>query len=270
MLSSFLITLRETLEAALIIGIILSYLVRTKQTKYTTFVYLGVISGIVVSIIGALLFTILAGGFYGRAEKIFEGITMLVGALLLTTLILWMMKQKHSVRELEHKVGIELSAGHRFGLFLLVFVSVLREGIETVIFLGAASFASTNNNIIDALTGIMLAIFLGAALFVGSMKINIKKFFSTTNILLILFAAGLVAHGISELQAAKIIPTGIEHLWDINSIIDEKGPIGSMLKGLFGYNGNPSLIEVLGYAIYLTFVFVLGRKTERAHRVKVS
>lgn len=267
MIPSFIITFREILEAALIVGIILSYLVRTKQTKYSNVVYIGVIFGIIASIIGALLFTSIAGGFTGRAEEIFEGITMLVGALLLTTMILWMMKQKHIARELEYKVSRELSEAHKFGLFSLVFISVLREGIETVIFLGAASFVSTDNNMIGALAGIIVAIFLGYAIFVGSMKINIKKFFNITSILLIIFAAGLVAHGVYELQEATIIPTVIEHVWDINPILDENGHIGSILKGLFGYNGNPSLIEVLSYFIYLVFVFVLWRNIERVHKV---
>ena len=278
MIQSFIITFRETLEIALIVGIILGYLVRTKQTKYNDVVYRGVISGIVASIIGALLFTTIAGGFTGSAEAVFEGITMLIGALLLTTMILWMLKQKHIARELEHSVSAELTKPHKFGLFLLVFTAVLREGIETVIFLGAASFVSASTTMagVGALAGIIAAVVLGYAIFVGSMKINIKKFFNVTSILLILFAAGLVTQGIHELQEATIIPTAIEHVWDINPpanpdgsypILHEKGYVGSILKGLFGYNGNPSLIEVLGYFAYLVLVFVLWRNIGRVHKV---
>ncbi|MBW2571951.1 MAG: FTR1 family protein, partial [Deltaproteobacteria bacterium] len=131
MLPSFIITFREVLEAALVVGIILSYLFRVKQTKYNTIVYAGIFSGIVASIIGAILFNKLAGGFTGRAEEIFEGITMLIGAVLLTTMILWMMKQKHIARELENRIATELTEAHKFGLFSLVFVAILREGIET-------------------------------------------------------------------------------------------------------------------------------------------
>jgi high-affinity iron transporter len=276
MIPSFIITFRETLEAALVVGIILSYLVRTKQTQYNNIVYLGVISGIVASIVGALLFINIAGGFTGRAEVIFEGTTMLIGALLLTTMILWMIKQKHIARELEEKVATEITEAHKVGLFSLVFMAVLREGIETVIFLGSASFIATNNNLIGGLAGIIAAILLGYAIFVGSIKINIKKFFNITSILLILFAAGLVAHGTHELQEANVTPIVIEHIWDINPplnpdgsypILHEKGYIGSILKGLFGYNGNPSLIEVLSWFIYLVFVFVLWRNIERVHKV---
>ena len=177
-----------------------------------------------------------------------------------------------------HSVSTELTKPRKFGLFLLVFTAVLREGIETVIFLGAASFVSTSNAAtgVGALAGIIAAIFLGYIIFAGSMKISIKKFFDITSILLILFAAGLVAQGVHELQEATIIPTAIEHVWDINPpvnpdgsypILHEKGYIGSILKGLFGYNGNPSLIEVLGYFVYLVLVFVLWRNIGRVHKV---
>jgi high-affinity iron transporter len=276
MIASFIITFRETLEAALIVGIVLGYLVRTKQTRYNNVVYIAVVSGVLASILGALLFTMIAGGFTGTAEKIFEGITMLFGASLLTTMILWMMKQRHIASELKHMVAEKLSESQKFGLFSLVFVSILREGIETVIFLGAASFVSTSNSLAGAFAGIVVAVSMGYAIFVGSLKINLKKFFNVTSILLILFAAGLVAHGIHELQEAKIVPTIIEHVWDINPplnpdgtypFLHEKGYIGSILKGLFGYNGNPSLIEVLSYLTYFVLVFALWRNIEKVHRV---
>ncbi len=270
MLPSLLITFRETLEAALIVGIVLSFLAKTKQTRFNNVVYIGVASAIVVSIICAILFSVLAGGFTGRAEKIFEGVTMIIGALLLTTMILWMMKQKHITKEIEDKVGAEVAESHKFGLFSLVFVAVLREGVETVIFLGATRFASSDNSLIGALIGITTAVALGYAMFVGSMKINLKTFFNITSVLLILFAAGLVAHGVHEFQEAGVIPTMIEHVWDINPavgtdgkypLLHEKGHIGSILSGLFGYNGNPSLIELLSWSGYLLLSAFLWRRS---------
>jgi high-affinity iron transporter len=272
MIASFVITFRETLEAALIIGIVLSYLNRTKNTSYNNIVYIGSALAVVASVIGAVVFNNFAGGFSGRTEEIFEGITMLVGALLLTSMIIWMMKQKHLASALEGKVATELTEAHKFGLFFLVFVAILREGIETVIFLQAASIVSQDSNLISALAGIMGAIILGYVMFIGSMKINLKRFFNVTSVLLILFAAGLVAHGVHELQEAHIIPTVIEHLWDINPALNsdssyplmhEKGYIGSVLKGLFGYNGNPSLIEVMNYVMYIFVVSILWRVSNR-------
>lgn len=274
MIASFLITFRETLEAALIIGIILSFLAKTKQTKYNKVVYLGIVSGLIVSVIGALLFINLAGGFTGSAEQIFGGITIFIGAILLTTMIFWMMKQRHISSELESKVAKKILETNKLGLFFLIFISILKEGIETVIFLGAASFVSSDNNLIGAIAGIAGAIFLGYLIFVSAVKINIKKFFTITSIILILFAAGLFVNGVHEFEEANIIPNLVEHVWNINPdapqaaegiypLLHEDGHIGSIFKGLFGYTGSPSLIEVLVYISYLAFVFIIWKNMEK-------
>ena len=173
MLSSFIITFRETLEAALIIGIIFSYLSKIKQTKQYSVVNLGIIFGIVASLIGAYIFEKIAGGFKGVSQEIFEGIITLIGALLLVTLIIWMMRQKHVTENIEQKVSKEITSSKKFGLFFLVFVSVLREGIETVLFLAAAGFSTTTSSLLGAIAGILTAIFTGYLIFIGAMKINI-------------------------------------------------------------------------------------------------
>ena len=257
MIASFLITFRETLEAALVVGIILGFLVKTKNTKYHNIVYTGIGAGVIGSIISALLFSRLAGGFSGRAEEIFEGVAMLVGAFLLTTMILWMMNQKNVAKELKQKVSYDIANKDKYGLFFLVFISVLREGVETVIFLGAASFINGSNNLLGGLVGVIIAIVIGYLLFVASVKINIKKFFNISSFLLILFAAGLTAHGVHEFQEAKLLPIYNEHVYDINFIMNENGFMGSLLKGLFGYNGNPSLLEIISYLLYFAVVIVL-------------
>ena len=281
MIASFVITFREALEAALIVGIVLGYLARTRQAQYNRIVYLAIGAAVAASIAGAALFNSIAGGFTGRAEQIFEGATMLIGAALLTTMILWMMGQRRVAAELREKVATTVAEAHRLGLFALVFVSVLREGIETVIFLGAASFSSTDYSLVGALGGLLLAGLLGYAIFAGSMRLDLAKFFTVTSILLILFAAGLAAHGVHELQEAGMIPVVVEHIWDINPalnpngsypLLHENGSLGSVLKALFGYDGNPSLLEVVTYLAYLLLVFVLWRRVagqRKAAQVKV-
>lgn len=273
MLPSLIITLRETLEAALVVGIVFGYIKRTKQMQYSRVVYLGIATAVVASVIAAFSFERFAGGFIGRKEEIFEGVIMLVGALLLTTMIFWMMKRARTIKDrLEHEVAQEVTRHHIYGLFSLVFVSVLREGVETVIFLKAASIITGDQNLVGALFGIFIAVILGYAMFKGSMKINLKKFFLTTSLLLILFAAGLVAQGVHELQEARLLPVIVEQVWDINPQINadgsypplhDKGFIGSTLKGLFGYNGDPSLLEAVSYLLYFLLVFFLWNQIKK-------
>lgn len=266
MIPSLLITLRETLEAALIICIVFSYLKKTNQQKYYKAVTWGALTGVALSIIGAAIFEVVAGGFTGKAEELFEGVTMLIGAALLTTMILWMMKQSRVAENIEKLAKFEINKYQQVGIFGLILFAVLREGIETVIFLKAVSFTGSDHNFIGALLGIGIAILLSYLVFISSMKINLQKFFTITSIILILFAAGLVAHGVHELQEAGALPIVNEHLWDINPPIEaegvypllhEKGNLGSIAKGLFGYNGDPSLIEVLSYVFYIVLTSIL-------------
>ncbi len=269
MAAALLITLRETLEAALVTGIVFGYLKKTGQPQYKKYVWGGIVSAIIVSLLGAWGFTVLAGGFEGTAEALFEGVTMLIGAALLTTMILWMMKQQGNVARLKEKVATHVDNAKKWELAGLVFFAVLREGIETVIFLNAVWFATEGNGLMGALLGIVIALVLGYALYKGSLKMNIKHFFTVTSILLILFAAGLVAHGVHELQEASVIPIVAEHIWDINPVVveegiypalHEKGAVGGILKGLFGYNGNPNLLEVIAYIVYLVVIVGVYKK----------
>jgi len=281
MLSEFVITFRESLEAALIAGIVLSYLIKTRQPRFNNTVYLGIVAGIVASVIGAFAFSALAGGFEGSAEQLFEGITMLVGAILLTTMILWMMQQSHIAQELHSRIDEKIMQAQKAGIFALVFVAIFREGIETVIFLGAVSAGNAGISVIGAMAGIIAAIFLGYLIFVSSLKIDLKKFFNTTSIVLILFAAGLIAHGIHEFQEAGAIGIGTEEAWNLNPAINpdgsfpllhEKGLVGSFFRDLLGYNGNPSVLEVFAYIAYLVIVVFYWKRSslKKARLFKIA
>ena len=187
-LPSLLITFRETLEAALVIGIILAFLEKTKNFKYNKHVYLGAATGVVASIIFGAVFGDLSNVIRGVSEELFEGGILLFAALLLTWMILWMLKQKHIRKEIEGKVKIELDEGHALGLLAFVFVSVFREGIETVVVLNAAAFAAEGASLPGALTGIVAALILAFVLFETAIRIDLKMFFNATSIFLILFA----------------------------------------------------------------------------------
>jgi high-affinity iron transporter len=256
MSAALIITLRETLEAALIVGILLAYLDKTRNLQHRGYVWGGVGLGLLASVILAIVFKVYLGGFEGRAEEIYEGVAMMIAAGLLTWMILWMINQRHHLsKKLEEKARTHIEKDHPWGLLLLAFVGVAREGIETVIFLqGAALQSSEKGLLVGGVAGMLIAIVLAFVLYKGILKFPLRKFFTISGILLILFAAGLFAHGIHEFQEAGVVPVVSEHIWDVNHILDEKGDVGSLFKGLFGYNGNPNLLEVLGYGLYLLII----------------
>ncbi|PIR55524.1 high-affinity iron transporter [Candidatus Peregrinibacteria bacterium CG10_big_fil_rev_8_21_14_0_10_36_19] len=256
MFAALIITLRETLEVALVVGIVLAYLKKTINGKHQSFVWGGLFAGVVVSALIAYVFEKYFGGFEGTAEQIYEGVAMFTAAALLSWMILWMLEQRRKIKEeLEKKVSVHIEKDHPIGLLSLVFVSTLREGVETSIFLKAAILSGgSDGTVLGAVSGILIALAVSYVLFKGFARVPLKTFFTITSVILILFAAGLFAHGIHEFQEAGVFPIYIEHLWDINNFLDENGSFGGVMKGVFGYNGNPSLLEVVGYFGYLVLI----------------
>ena len=265
MTAALIITLRETLEAALVVGIVLAYLKKTKNAHHVKYVWGAVVLGVLLSVGLAYVFETYFGGFEGAAEQIYEGIMMITAAILLSWMIVWMMKQRSGIKKaLESKAAAHIEEDHPMGIFFLVLVSVLREGIETVIFLKAAMLVGGGEGVLGgAVIGVLLAIVLAFALFRGVAKIPLRKVFTATSVLLILFAAGLLAHGVHEFQEAGMISIVNEHVWDMNSVLDEKGAVGGLMKGLFGYNGNPSLIEVGSYVFYLVLAGFVWKRMDK-------
>jgi high-affinity iron transporter len=258
MLPSYVLALREGLEAALIIGIVLGALQKIHRSEYNRFVWYGTGLAIAISLIAALILYSVGVSFQGVAEEVFEGLMMLLAAGVLTWMIFWMQRQAHNLKN-NLEVGVHQAASKNSGgaLFALAFFAVVREGIELALFLTAASFSSDAWRVmIGGLLGLGTAVVLGYLLFATTLRLNLQQFFRITSILLILFAAGLVAHGVHELIEAGWIPAGIEHVWDINPVLDENSTLGLLLKALFGYNGNPALVEVIAYISYLIIVCI--------------
>jgi high-affinity iron transporter len=253
-----LVTTREGLEASLIVGIVLGYLAKTENRSYFRLIWFGTAAAVALSIAtgAALFFTV--GELEGRAEQIFEGIAMLSAVTVLTWMIFWMRKQAVNIkRELEARLAHAIAAGSAVGLASVVFFAVLREGWETALFLFAISESSTPLATgVGAVIGLVLSISLGVVLYMGSRRLNLRQFFTATGILLIVFAAGLLAHATHEFQEAAILPQTIEHVWNTNALVSENSHTGEFLKALFGYNGDPSLLEVGIWAVYLAAALV--------------
>ncbi len=254
MLSSLLITLREGLEAALIIGIILAYLARTGNRRSFKPVWLGTSLAVLVSLIAGAAIYLLTEEFSGQAEEIFEGLAMFVAVGVLTWMIFWMRKQAVNIKaHLHTQIQSVLIGGSSFGLVILAFVVVVREGIETVLFLFAATRVAESPLLftLGGLLGLVIAVGIGYSIYKGSSRLNLRTFFNATSVVLIVFAAGLLAYGIHEFIEAGIIPPLVEHVWDINHILPEKETFGRFLTAITGYNANPSLVEVIAYPVYL-------------------
>jgi high-affinity iron transporter len=248
-----LLTTREGLEASLLVGIVLAYLAKTGNRDAFRVIWAGTAAAVAVSIAcgAALFFTV--GELEGRAEEIFEGVAMLSAVAVLTWMIFWMRKQAANIKkELEAKLAGALAAGSAVGLASVVFFAVLREGWETALFLFAISESSSPlSTSVGAVIGLVVSIALGIGLYMGSRRLNLRQFFTVTGILLIVFAAGLLAHGAHEFQEAGLLPIAVEHVWDTNAALSEVSRLGEFLTALFGYDGDPSLLEVVAWASYL-------------------
>jgi high-affinity iron transporter len=167
--------------------------------------------------------------------------------------------------EIESQTSLAALGNGQKALFVLSFLAVFREGIELALFLLAARLASSPmETLTGALLGLAAAIALGWVFFTSTRKLSLRNFFSATNIMLIIFAAGMVGLGVHELNEAGVIPAVIEHVWDFNPVINEQSEVGLILKALVGYNGNPSLTAVTGYMVYLigVVIFFLLRKRD--------
>jgi high-affinity iron transporter len=272
MLPTYLLSLREGLEAALIIGIVLGAISKIRRTDLAPAVWYGTLSAVVISILTAFILTSFGMSLEGSAEQIFEGITMLIAAGILTWMIFWMGKQARFLKsELEDGVNKAAASTGKRAVFMLAFLAVVREGIELAIFVTAAFFAgnqeAASTTLVQILAGTILglstAVLLGYTIFATTVRLDLRRFFQVTGILLILFAAGLVAHGIHEFNEVGWIPGVIEHVWDVNMILDENSVAGQLMKTLFGYNGNPSLTEMIGYFAYIIVVSIFWRRDNK-------
>lgn len=278
MLPSFLLALREGIEAALIIGIVLGMLKKMNQLDRARNVWLGVGVAVAVSLIGAILLNVIGAEFEGPAEQAFEGITMLAAAGVLTWMVFWMQKQGRRIQSgLEADVKIAINRGQGWALFSLAFFAVVREGLELALFLTAANFSAPEAGVdapilgwLGGILGLIAAVIVGWLLFDTTARLNLRRFFRSTSILLIIFAAGLAGHAVHEFNELGWIPSVVEHLYDINTVLPEDTTLGLFLKALFGYNGNPSLTETIGYLGYFVAVYFAVRRMDRRPAIASS
>ncbi|MDP9272359.1 MAG: FTR1 family protein [Chloroflexota bacterium] len=260
--------LREGVEAALIVTIILAYLGRTGNRRHFGPIWLGTGIAVLLSVaVGALLW-ITIHELPAPAEQIFEGTTLLVAAGVVTWMLFWMRRTAATVgQDLRAAVDRSLTSGSVWGLAVLAFAAVIREGIETSLFLlGQATAASkadlgASSVLLGALIGLVVAVALGFGFYRGARVLNLRTFFGWTGLALIFVAAGLVASALHEFVEIGWIRIGTATAFDISAIVPHQGGgigvIGQFLHALFGYTSQPEWITLLTWLAYLTVVIGL-------------
>jgi high-affinity iron transporter len=269
-----LIGFREALEATLIVVIFMLILKKSARPELMNSIWKGVGLGIVASILTTIAFEFFIGGF-AENEAWFEGVLMLVSAGLIAIVVFHLIKH-HSKSELEKlaKDAVSDLDGGAKALSIIAFLSVWREGAETVIFMSTGT--ETNWAILGLFIGICAAVFLGWLIQSRGVEVNVKKFFTATTILLIFVGAGLAGHGVHELQDedAGIIPVYNEEIWDVNPewdgtgnapVMHDKGAIGGMMRAMVGWNGDPTMLEFFTWMGYLSIMGILYKRDTDAH-----
>lgn len=249
----FIVTFRETLEAAIIIGLIFSMLrVFWVEKKRKRYISLGIILWIIMSFFFAGGFQYFFWAFEWKSEKIYEWFLMLLACGLITQFIIWTNSNfKNAGKHIKKTVEYIVTSKQLWMLSILAFASVVREWVETVIFLNALNFSLVSSDIWLALGWMIAAIGVSGILFFSIQKINIAKVLRVTNMLFILIAGWLLAHGIVEFQWAGVFPTIIKPFFDLSWVLSETEGVWAILKAGFSYDANPSLIAFIAYIMYL-------------------
>jgi high-affinity iron transporter len=260
--------LREGLEAALIVGIVSAYLVKIGRRDALPKVAAGLLAAVGVSILAGVIVVATVGRLPLVVQETLEGLAALAAVAVLTWMLFWMRRQGRAIKgELERGVEMAVTDGRTFALVGLVFIAVIREGLETVLFLIAliSSTGTGADTILGGVLGLATAVGVGWAIFVGGVRINLRTFFTATGIVLIFVAAGLVAFSIAEFGEAGLFPNSTV-AFSLNGVLADSTPLGSVLRGLIGYRSQPTVLELVGYLLYLVpvmFLFVADRPFRR-------
>ena len=268
MLVPFLIMFREGVEAALIVGIIASYLNRTGRGAWMPVVWIGIFLALAFSLgVGAIL-QLAAVEFPQKAQELFEAIIGLVAVCVLTSMVFWMRKAARSIKaELQDSIDAAFAApSHKgFGLIAMVFLAVAREGVESVFFLLAAFQQANAYAPLAALAGVVLAGFVGYGVYAGSVHLNLRRFFRWTGAFILIVAAGLLANSVNALHEAGLWNHLQTTVFDVSGVLPMDSPLGSVLSGIFGYIDAPTVSELvvyLGFLVPSLWLFLAERPAD--------
>ena len=257
MLATLVIFLREGIEASMIVAILLAYLNRLGQRQHFRDVFLGVGAALVLATAGGAALYLTIRSYDGsRVQTIFETVTYVIAAAVLTYMTFWMRNHARSLSsELRKKTEAALDGKARWGLALLAFQAVGREGLETVVFTLAIIFSTT---MVSALSGAVIglagSLVLAFVIYKLGHRLNLSKFFTVIGVLLMVFAAGLLADTVQNLQELGWLPVLATPMWHSGALLSEDSAFGDVLHSFFGYSDAPTPLQLIVYVGYLAIV----------------
>jgi high-affinity iron transporter len=262
-LAAFLLVLREGFEATLLVAIILAYLTKTGRSGSILNVWYGIGAATALSVVAGAAMFFTASSLSGDASEIFKGVTMWFAVGVLTYMILWMRRQARTVAsDIRRGVDEAVGKGGALALATLAFVMVFREGLETALFMFSITQVSSPLQVtLGSIAGLAGAVGLGYAVYVGGRRLNLGAFFKVTGLLLLVVAAGLLAHGMAMFEFASLVPAVYYPLWDLSSvaILTSESTLGQFLVAFFGWDPKPDLLEFglwIGYLVVVGYLFL--------------
>jgi high-affinity iron transporter len=265
-LATFVITWRETIEAALIVGILLAYLRKIDHQHEFRYVYIGTFLAVIASLLFAGFSGLVNRLLQGFGEELFEALVLLTAVAVLTYMVVWMHHNAREIRgELQTKADQALARHQLWALGTLAFVGVFREGVETVLFLWglllqAGPAVDIWIQVWGGLLGIAVGVVIAWLFFKGFGHLDLRVFFKLTGVLLLFIAAGMLASVGGRLVSAGLVPPLIEPVWDSSWLLSERSLFGNLIAGLFGYRSRPSLVELILYVGYFPLVIAWLRR----------
>ena len=272
---TFVITLREGFEAALLLGIIYTYLEKIGARREFRYVTVGALLGVVASLLLGVVVTVLSGPLVDLGPDLIAAVVLFSASGMLTWHGWWMRRHAVAIRgELERQIDAAKAKQQFWVVGVIAFTGVFREGAETVLFLWGlltqvGTSAGSSLLALGGVLGVLGAIVLGVLVFHGARQLSLRRFFAWTSAFLLLLAAGLFSTGVGRLQGLGILPAA-DTLWDTSAWLDDRSFLGSLLAGLFGYRSRPSTLEAVAYAAYLVVAWVLIFRGTRDRRPSMA
>jgi high-affinity iron transporter len=272
MFANYLIGLREGIEAALIVSILVAYLVKTGRREHLRWVWVGVAGAVILSVVFAVGLSVTSESMSERAGEIFAGVASVVAVVFVTWMVFWMKKAARGIKgELHDKLDEAVAMGV-VAIGLVAFLAVVREGLETALFLWTTARATGEGAtaVLGGLLGLATAVVLGYLFYRGALRINLGAFFKWTGVVLIIIAAGVLSYAVHEFQEVGLLPGDDAKAFDLSAAIPMDSWYGELMRGFVNWSSTPSWLQVIAWVSYVAVVMTLFLRASRTSKPSVT